>query len=167
MKQAIRLAGFILCFYVPAYADDVVQLKSGERMEGKILAETETDILMDSESDGVMIEIPKNTVSILDRTPDPDAPEGQVSFYTAVPKKHKPPSAGSRGKFTGAAQTLQRDATPLEGEDTSPSFDMLDKMFQSWLEKHPKFREWLESLEDRAIQQAAQLNQLADAAKQN
>lgn len=142
----------------------MVQLKSGERKTGKILAESDSQILLDPETGGPVIEIRKAAVAIVERSPDS---KGSVSFYTQAPRKIRPPVEVQEVEKLSARSSAPAGPAASPKETVQEiSVEKLEAFFETWLAKHPEFKKWLEDLAAKAMKKSAQMDTLADAVKQ-
>lgn len=124
MKAAATAMFGLILIQTVALAD-TLKLRSGEKVEGRILAESKRRILF-QELDGTIREVPATDVSIIDRS-DVSKMGGSVIVFTVPPKKEK--------------KSLS-DAQYGQDAQKTPS-DNMNKLLKSWVEKHPESKEWL------------------------
>ena len=165
--RAVAAVLLMIFLSQPAFAD-ILKLKSGEKKEGRILAQSDGIILF-QDKEGLVSEVPDSNVSIIDRS-GTDAKVGRLSFYTSSPqpkkkKTAKPPSAG--GFQPDYSAILGNSGKKALSEDKAESFqfEMMDKMLQAWLDKHPEALKFLETAASKAIKNSANLDDLVTEAK--
>ena len=171
MKALVRTA-LVLCLVCePAFADTLV-MKSGENKKGKILEETEKSVLFNSQADGVVTEVPKSDISIVDHDPAPGEPQKSKflsEFSTTVPKKRYQSLAIKKDEAPPDKDPLSFFAKPGNKQapsDQSASFQAFTKMIIDWLSAHPETQkllpEWLGKLKSKE----GELDKLAKVAKE-
>jgi len=167
MKIAAAVMLWFLMAQTAAMAD-VLKLKTGETKTGRILAESEGQVLF-QEMDGTVSELRSSAISIMDRS-DVSGNGGRVSFFTNSPRKKKKVVAPEKPSllltFPGS-KPLDPSASQAPSDEgvRDATFENLDKILQVWLEKHPEAQEWLEKAADKAIKNSAQLDELVAQAK--
>lgn len=164
MRRAVSIALLLAFAPFPALAD-TVKLKSGETKTGTVIAQEDDHILFKSESDATVVEIPRDSISILDG-PVGDK-KGSVGFFSTVPKKKKK-AKGAPFRTLAQAMDPNGKATQneIEEEESGPTtFEKLDSMFTEWMEKHPEAAKWFQDMADKSIKDSDRLDALANAAK--
>ena len=135
---------WIFLFQTSAFAD-VLKFKEGGSKTGRILAESEGQVLF-QDADGAVTEFPASSISILDRA-DTSQKTGQVSFYTNSPRKKK--KTVPKFNLLPAVHSDKNEDKPEvqlpSGGLEEASLQKLDNMLQGWLEKHPEAKKWLET----------------------
>ena len=141
----------LLCLVCEVSFADTLVMKSGENKKGKILEETEKSILFNSQADGVVVEVPRYNIAIIDK----DLPEGKVpakgslQVFSAIPRK-KADEASSENPL--------KDKRPLEillGKDlpSSPqkkksdqaaSFQSFTKLIEEWIRSNPEAEKYIQ-----------------------
>ena len=164
------VAALLVCVFLSqsVVLADMLRLKSGLTKTGRILAESEGQILF-QEMDGVVSEVPASSVSIMDRS-DVSGNGGKVSFFTNSPRKKKKTFALTRPQATPPLETSRGPGasdTSAKKDLQEASFDNFDKLLQVWLEKHPETKVWFEKAAEKAVQNSAQLDELAAKAREN
>ncbi len=165
--RRIAAIAFLLLWCGAAQAD-ILKMKSGQTKRGKILAEDEKRILLDSETDGSVVDVPKSEISIFDReVSEGDREKGRfLNYYSASPKKKA--KTIEPEKPSGPAK---RSALPRKFSLTSSasaSFEKIETMIESWLmANHPEWTEWYTQLKERYAQKSLELDKLAAAVKQS
>ena len=144
-------------------------MRSGGEKRGKILAEDDRQVLLDSETDGSVIEVQRSDISILEREDsEKRSTGGYLSFYSTVPKKKRKPEPEPH-YLTGADSSVKasRMFATESSEEKPTAMDKLDTMFQDFMDKHPEIEKGLKGLMDKAIKDSSELDKLVAAAKQN
>ena len=140
-------------------------MRTGEKKVGRILAENEGTILFQDNA-GLVSDVPASSVAILDRS-DLSKKTGGVSLFTTSPRKKKKPvptATPFQPSYSGV-DSKQTDTGGREEAAQSFQLEMMDKMLQAWLDKHPEALKWLETAAEKTIQKSADFDHLVEEAK--
>lgn len=168
----MKAAALLLAMAVLAAAEcsaDTLRLKNGESRSGRILAEDPEQILLDPGGSGPVVEIPKDSVAIVDRDTTAET-KGGLSFYSTSGRKPRALPAPEKGSGSGKDPSVvvtgtKTMAAAKEKEPAALSIEDVNGLLEEGLEKHPQMKEWLEKAADKAIKNSAQIDELAAAAR--
>ena len=168
MKRAWVVFAALLLLPLSASADTLV-LRSGQNKKGRVVHETDKQILFDSQTDGAVIEVQRSDISILDRDPGAAAEQnkGSVSFFTTSEKKKKRAKSFFDGPETGKEPTSTEEEARSEGKpDQAAMFGVMENYFQDWLKKNPEMEKFLSELVQKFKGKSEDFDQAVEAAKQ-
>ena len=147
MRRA-ALVLFLLLFSAAAMADSLTMI-SGENKKGRIIGQTDSQILFREES-GQVVTIPRAAVASVDADPSSNViQKNSAGFYSAAPKKEekKITSPASPEKTVPAT-----GADPSLGEGMQPLRDMVRKI--PWIKK------MMDDFEDNLKREANSTNEM-------
>ena len=166
MRRAWAIATLLFTVASTAFAD-TVRLKSGEMKTGKVLVDSDDQVLLKSDEDGAVVEIPRRTISILERDPGGQK-KGGVGFVSTVPPS-KRIAWPARSFGEPLVKPKSGDATAsgsyLKDFDQAAAFGKLEEMFEAWMSKHPEFRKWFEDFADKSMKKNDELDKLVQSTK--
>ncbi len=168
-------AVFLLLFFCQVALADTLVLKSGENKKGKILEEGETKILFDSQKDGMVIEVPRSNISIVDRD-EGLKQKGFLQTFSTSPKnkKIKKNFWGGEDEEEKQSKTIFSEsgveAKPMFNVESSAdhgfSFDSIEKMIDHWLQDHPETNKLIQEWKARFKDQSEDLEKMVRVAKE-
>ena len=169
MKPSLRTVFLFLLVCQTAFADTLV-MKSGDNKKGKILEETDTKILFQSKAEGLVVEVPKSDISIIDRD-ESLKQKGFVQLFSSPPPKKKKKRNWLDPEIPGASEknispTKKASASEEESFDPESAFQSVQKTLLDWLQTHPEakkfIREWMKKFNGKSDE----MDKLMRAAKE-
>ena len=137
----------LLCFVCSVSFADTLVMKSGENKKGKIIQETDKTVLFNSQADGLVVEIPKSSIAIVDRDVS-KTPQGALQFFSAAPRKSKavidlpPPNIGSAQPDLEEPPAAEPEP-PVSGQ--AAAMQTLLKKVEDWVRSHPEAEKYIQS----------------------
>ena len=152
-------------------AADAVVLKNGKTKEGKIIEETDEHVLIDSKEDGMVMEVKRSDISIIDRAVEAGTPtKGSVGFFSTSPRKRKKKSwfpELAKEDATVLPTDTQAESEPEKpgGMDQAGILSKLESYFQEWTQKNPETSRWMDGLIKSFKGKSDEFDRAVDAAK--
>ena len=166
----------LLCFVCETSFADTLVLKSGESKKGKVLEETEKSVLFNSQADGLVTEVPRSEIAIVDKdvTSGSAPAKGSVQFFSVAPKKQEV----KKKSFFEMLEKEGGDATEKsletkrsqEGKEEAPDqaavLQPLIKVIAGWLHNHPEAENYVQEWKERSKNNKEDLDKLAKTANE-
>ncbi len=168
MRRPLLILVMVLLLCPTAWAD-ILLMKSGEYKRGKILKETEDEILFKSENDNAIVVVRRPTISLIEKETPPEQMEskGSLSMISAVPMKKSPvekrdwlPAGGKNEKVDPI-----KDQSLLKDVDQSKLMDQLEAFLQKALTKYPQLSGWYTELKAKTENNKQEMEKLSKIAE--
>ena len=165
-------AVFLLCLICETAFADTLVMKSGENKKGRILEETEKSVLFNCEADGVVVEVPKNTIAIVDRDiQNQESPsKGSVQVFSVPPKKktkwvpREPEQEGDLIAMPPNKPVSGDPNDPLAGQ--AANFQSFVKLIEDWVRSHPEAEKYIQEWMKKFSGKEDEIEKLIKTAKE-
>lgn len=168
MRRGLVLSACVMLISQTVMADTVL-LKTGESKKGKVLEETESKVLFDSQETGSVVEIPKISITLIDRDVLDGPSKGSVSFFSESPKsKRSKEDHSSKMRKSLAIMEDGDSQTGLAPKDPlgqAEQFKRLEQIIEKWLAAHPEFMKVLRDVVEKFKSKSDEMDKVVKVAQ--